>query len=109
MLTPKSSTISAALSFLLLVTMTSPASAQTPKHPLDGLTAPEYWAVYDAIKGAGHADAKTRYPFITLHEPPKEEVLQWRPGRPFRREALVVVKEGPHTFEAVIDVAARKA
>jgi primary-amine oxidase len=53
-------------------------------------------------------DAKTRYPFITLHEPPKEEVLQWKPGQSFRREALVVVKQGPRTFEAIIDTAQRK-
>src|ERR1700719_888162 len=108
MRTLKSRAVSAALAFLLLATITPPASAQVPKHPLDGLTATEFWAVYDAIKTAGHADARTRYPFITLHEPPKDEVLRWKPGQPFRREALVVVKEGPHTFEAIVDVAARK-
>jgi primary-amine oxidase len=60
------------------------------------------------MKASGHANAKTRYPFITLHEPPKEEVLQWKPGQPLRREAFVVVKQGARTFEAIIDVAARK-
>ena len=108
MRTLKSRAVSAALAFLLLATITPPASAQVPKHPLDGLTATEFWAVYDAIKTADHADARTRYPFITLHEPPKDEVLRWKPAQPFRREALVVVKEGPHTFEAIVDVAARK-
>jgi primary-amine oxidase len=93
---------------LLLVALSPPAEAQAPKHPLDGLTAPEYWAVYDTIKGSGHVDAKTRYPFITLHEPSKDEVLKWKSGQPFRREALVVVKQGPHTFEAIVDIAARK-
>jgi Cu2+-containing amine oxidase len=72
------------------------------------LAAPEYWAVYDAMQASGHADAKTRYPFITLHEPPKDEVLQWKPGQSFRREALAVVKQGPRTFEAVVDVTAAR-
>ncbi len=51
-----------------------PAVGQGPRHPLDGLTAPEYWAVLDALKASGHPDAKTRYPLVSLHEPPKEEV-----------------------------------
>jgi hypothetical protein len=53
----------------------------------------EYWAVSDTLNASGHMDSKTRYPFITLHEPPKGEVLRWKPGQPFRREALVVVKQ----------------
>ncbi len=52
-----------------------PAVGQGPRHPLDGLTAPEYWAVHDALKASGHPDAKTRYPLVSLPEPPKEEVL----------------------------------
>jgi primary-amine oxidase len=85
-----------------------PCEGQSPNHPLDSLTAAEYWAVYDTLKASGHVDSKTRYPFITLHEPPKDEVLQWKPGQSFRREALVVVKQGPHTFEAIVDASQRK-
>jgi len=92
----------------LLVCVSQPAAAQTPKHPLDGLTATEYWAIFDAMKASGHVDAKTRYPLMQLREPPKAEVLQWKPGQPFRREALVIVKEGSQTFEAVVDLTARK-
>lgn len=97
--------ITAVLAAVPLVTW---CQNQSPNHPLDGLTAPEYWAVYDILKASGHVDSKTRYPFITLHEPPKEEVLQWKPGQSFRREALVMVKQGPRTFEAVIDTSQRK-
>lgn len=35
----------------------------------------------------------------------KAEVLAWKPRQPFHREALVVVKQGRRTFEAVVDVA----
>jgi len=93
---------------LVITLATTISAAQTPKHPLDGLTAPEYWAVYDTIKASNRVDAETRYPFITLHEPAKDEVQRWKQGEPFRREALVVVKQGPHTFEAIVDVLARK-
>jgi primary-amine oxidase len=106
--TPKSIAF-VTFAFRLLMTLTTTiAAAQAPKHPLDGLTAPEYWAVYDAIKASSHVDAKTRYPFITLHEPPKDQVLHWKQGQPLRREALVVVKQGPRTFEAIVDIEMRK-
>jgi primary-amine oxidase len=104
----KSATVFRVLSFLLLVCGTHPAAAQTAKHPLDSLTAPEYWVIFDVMKASGHVDAKTRYPLIQLREPPKSEVLQWKPGQPFRREASLTVKQGPQTFEAVVDLIARK-
>lgn len=85
-----------------------PAAAQAPQHPLDGLTATEHWAVFDTLKASGRVNAETRYAGVNLREPPKAEVLAWQPGQAFRREALVVVKQGAKTFEAVVDVAARK-
>jgi primary-amine oxidase len=45
---------------------------------------------------------------MQLHEPPKEEVLAWKPGQTMRREAFVVVKQGAQTFEAVVDVNGKK-
>jgi primary-amine oxidase len=92
----------------LFVLAATPMKAQNVKHPLDGLTAPEYWAVYQTLKASGKADAKTGFPLIQLKEPPKEEVLAWKPGQMMRREALVVVKQGPQTFEAVVDVRGKK-
>jgi len=92
----------------LLVAVVVPANAQTPRHPLDDLTAPEYWASYEALKASGKVDAKTRYTLVQLKEPPKEEVLAWKPGQPMRRESRVVVKQGPQTFEAVVDLRAKK-
>jgi len=104
----KSATV-ASLGWLVLLAITAtPTAAQTAKHPLDGLTAPEYWAVYEVMKASGHVDTNARYPFIELREPPKEEVLAWKPGQAFRREAWVVVKQGPRTFEAIVDISGRK-
>src|SRR5260370_36581961 len=42
------------------------------------------------------------------HQPPKAEVVRWKPGEPFRREALAIRKEGRRTFEAVVDITGRK-
>jgi len=84
------------------------ARADSVSYPLDGLTGPELWAVSDALRSSGHVDTDTRYPFITLHEPLKAEVLQWKPGQSFRREALVIVKQGPKTFEAIVDIPNKK-
>src|SRR5215472_10026464 len=77
-------------------------------HPLDALTVPEYWAVYETMKASGKIDAESRFAGINLREPPKGDVLRWKPGEPFRREALAVVKQGRQTFEAVVDVAGRR-
>jgi len=103
----KSTGILATFSFALLAMVATPAAGQAAKHPLDGLTVDEYWAVNETLKASGHVDSKSRY-YVALHEPPKEEVLAWKPGQPFRREALVVVKQGPNTFEAVVDAKDRK-
>jgi primary-amine oxidase len=97
-----SSAIVFAFVFVFLATTADAAASAT--HPLDGLTGPEYWAVFNTLNAVGKVDSDTRYPFITLLEPPKGDVLVWKPGVPFSREAFVVVKQGPRTFEAVVDV-----
>ncbi|HEX4545461.1 MAG TPA: hypothetical protein VH110_03810 [Candidatus Acidoferrum sp.] len=62
------------------------------------MTAPEHSAVYQTLQTSGKVDAKTRFPLMQLKEPAKEEVLAWKPGQAMRREALVVVKQGPQTL-----------
>src|SRR3984885_9998605 len=84
------------------------SAAAVFRHPLDALTADEYWAVFETLKGAGKLDAASRYAGVSLHEPPKAEVLHWKSGDRFRREALAIIKQGRRTFEAVVDVANRK-
>lgn len=81
------------------------ARAQSPGHPLDPLTAPEYWAAYDAIRASGRTDDKTRFATVRLKPPPKAEVLAWKPGQAFRREAFATLVQAGKTIEAVVDVA----
>jgi primary-amine oxidase len=82
--------------------------AEVAIHPLDALTFDEYWAIFETMKGSGKLNAESRFAGINLHEPPKAEVLAWKPGQPFRREALAIVKQGRQTFEAVVDAHSRK-
>jgi primary-amine oxidase len=84
------------------------ANGQAAGHPLDGLTAPEHWTIHEVLQSAGKLDAKTRFPLIQLKEPPKQEVLAWKPSQPMRREAFVVVKQEKQTFEAVVDLNGKK-
>ena len=84
------------------------SAAEAARHPLDALTFQEYWTVFETMKASGKLDANSRFAGINLHEPPKSEVLNWKPGSPFRREALAIVKQGRRTFEAVVDVSGRK-
>jgi primary-amine oxidase len=92
----------------IALALAPPASAQT--HPLDPLTANELSAVIAALKTSGSFKEGHLFPEITLREPPKSEVLAWRPGQPFRREALAVVLDLPanRLHEAVIDLRANR-
>jgi primary-amine oxidase len=84
------------------------AAAQPAGHPLDALSAGEYWTVFEVMKATGKLTDTSRYASVNLKEPPKNEVLAWKDGAPFRREALAVIKDGAETYEAVVDIAARK-
>lgn len=81
--------------------------AQAPTHPLDGLSAREHWVVRDALVASGRTDSTTQYLYVGLNEPAKSEVLAWRAGQPFRREALVHLLQSGQGFEAVVDINAR--
>jgi len=87
-----------------------PATAQlpvaAPLHPLDHLTPAEHWRVYDILRSSGRAAEKMVIAYVGLHEPPKEEVMAWRPGQPFRREALVHLIQDNAGYEAVLDLQA---
>ncbi len=95
---------------LLACLCASPAVAQStgPLHPLDGLTTAEYWAAYDVLRQAGHAGPDTFFASVLLRGPPKDLVLSWSEGKPIPREADVVMLQQGRTFEARIDLAARK-
>ena len=83
-------------------------SAQTIRHPMDPLTHAEHWTVIDVIRAAGHTGDSVGYTLVTLHEPPKSEVLAWNSGDPIRRAAFAILKQGTHTYEVVVDLHEKK-
>ena len=94
------------LSFVLALSLAAPLSAQSANHPLDPLSYQEVWRVLELVRDSGHMDRKTRFSQLTLHEPPKGEVLGWRPGAEMPRRAYALVRQEMETFEAVIDLTA---
>ena len=93
---------------LALGALTTTAQSQAPTHPLDGLSAKEHWDVYDALIASGKTDSTTRYLYEGLHEPPKAEVLTWKTGQPFRREAIVHLMQQRRGYEAIVDITSKK-
>jgi primary-amine oxidase len=79
-------------------------------YPLDPLTATEMRKVVQILKDSKTISGKDIFNIINLKEPPKSEVLAYKPGAPFRREAFTSFydysKNG--VTEAVIDINAGK-
>ncbi len=80
--------------------------AQTPAHPLDGLTTAEYKRIKAILTSAGKVDSGTRFHTVSLEEPDKAQVRTWKPGIAIPRRALAVISEKGVPYEAVIDLTA---
>lgn len=93
---------------LAILFVASSANAQAPTHPLDGLSAREHWIIRDALVASGRTDTTTQYLYVGLNEPDKAEVLAWRAGQPFRREAMVHLLQGKTGIEAVVDLTTKR-
>src|SRR5262245_49265802 len=93
---------------LFLFAINAPTDAQKVSfaHPLDPLTKEEISLASQILKDAGKATGNTRFSNIVLNEPPKAEVLNFKPGDAFRREAFVVTYdyENNKTHEGVVDL-----
>jgi primary-amine oxidase len=103
-----------ALLISLLISLLLPAfgasANESPVHPLDPLNVEEITAAADVLKGLEYFPKNALFSTITLHEPPKPEVLSFSVRSPFRREAFAVVldQDNSKTFEAVVDLSTRK-
>ena len=78
-------------------------------HPLDPLSSQEILETVDVLRSAGKTTSESRYSLIKLQEPPKNEVLEFRPGAPFDRQSFAVIYEraANKTFEGVVDLTKR--
>lgn len=88
--------------------LSRPLLGQLPRHPLDPLTAEEHRTILEVLRTAGRADSSTRYSYVTLQPPEKAAVLAWRPGALTPRAGFAILKHGPRTYEAVVDLANRR-
>src|SRR5580693_5901634 len=92
---------------MLLFCGVSYAQDTIPAYPLDPLTAPEMRKVVEILKSSGTiSEGKDIFNIINLKEPPKQEVLRYKAGQHFRREAFTSFydynKNG--VTEAVVDL-----
>jgi primary-amine oxidase len=92
----------------VIVLLPTDLVAQQPRHPLDPLSWQEHWAALEVLREAGHMDDGTSFSFVGLQEPDKGIVSRWKDGQSFPRSAFAVVRDGPRTYEAVIDLAERR-
>jgi len=84
------------------------AQSRVPQHPLDGLTTDEYWTVHDVLQQSGHLTEKAHVSSLLLHEPVKDKVLSWKPGDAIPREADLILEVEGKTYEARVDIVAKK-
>jgi len=79
-------------------------------HPLDPLDESEIASTVKILQAAPNFPKTALFSTIQLNELPKNEVLNFRAGAPFRREAFAIVldREKNKTYEAIIDLRAHK-
>lgn len=86
------------------------AQSGNPTYPLDPLTANEIEKVVQILKDNHATTGSDIFNIINLKEPPKKEVLAFKPGEHFRREAFAsfydYAKNGVR--EAVVDLNTEK-
>src|SRR4051794_19796791 len=97
----------AQLSFsILLVAASMPVIFAQARHPLDPLTADEIKLAKKVLAAAPGFPPEALFSTIVLKEPSKNDVINFRPGQSFTRQAAAVVMDRKHnrTFEALIDL-----
>ena len=90
------------ISLFLLLTTNSIAAA----HPLDALSAEEITKAVKILRGMPNFPETSLFSTVVLNEPPKVEVMNFKPGVSFRREAFAIVldREKNKTYEGIVDL-----
>jgi primary-amine oxidase len=102
----KAKNVLSLLLVLFVCFIISAIAADYPAHPLDPLSRAEIQTTVDILKASGKINNESRFSTVFLQEPPKAEVLNYKAGNSFRREAFAVIYERAvnKTFEAVVDL-----
>lgn len=98
------------LTAFLLLGLAAGSLAAQARHPLDPLTAEEITTAAGVLRASPQFPRGAAFSTIVLREPDKEAVLGVRPNAPAARQAFAVVldRRGNRTFEADVDVEARR-
>ncbi|MBW4658491.1 MAG: primary-amine oxidase [Drouetiella hepatica Uher 2000/2452] len=77
-----------------------------PTHPLEPLTVAEVEAAVAIIRREKNVSNQFRFPCVTLHEPPKAEVLSFQPGDAIDRQAFLILLDNAtgNTYEAIVSL-----
>ena len=96
------------VSLAICVAAATSINAQQVRHPSDPLTFGEYWTILETLDAAGKLDKDTRFPLILLDPPEKTATWAFKSGDAIPRSALAVVRQGPKTYEAHVDMVSGK-
>ena len=75
--------------------MAQAVSSTEVDHPLAALTASEIAAAVALVKADPTFTEATRFAYIGLQEPTRDELRAWAPGRPFDRRVRMMLVPGP--------------
>ena len=75
-------------------------------HPLEPLTSEEITAAVHIVRTERNLHERVRFASVMLHEPPKEVVLNFKPGDPVTRAAFLILLDNTDgaTYEAIVSV-----
>lgn len=85
---------------------TEPKSQLIFQHPLEPLNAKEIAEAVGILRFEKNLSESVRFVQVTLQEPPKAVVLNYKKGEPIEREAFICVldNEKRQTYEAVVSI-----
>jgi len=75
-----------------------------PIHPLDALDGSEITTTTAILRDKGYANNETLFSTITLEEPSKRAVLDWKEGSVIPRTAIAIFRQNKKTFRARVDL-----
>ncbi len=81
-------------------------------HPLEPLSAEEITTAVQIVRKARGLSEHVRFVSVTLHEPPPEAALNFKPEDPIMREAFMVLLDKTNgvgaTYEAIVNISTRE-
>ena len=83
---------------------------QVARHPLDPLSEEEINQTTHILNASGKITPRMRIMAYSLHEPPKGDVLAFRPGQQVQREVFVVIRDHERqlTIESIVSLTEQK-